>query len=318
MADRQAAADPRRSGLQRDDGHASLQRLQRGALEAGDVFQPLDMQADGADLRLFGKDIYEILQRQHRLVPGRDHVGKGYRALAHGQVGGQHPALGDDGRAVASAAAAIGAAMGEGPERHPVDIVQHAVAVRPNDRKIARRRDQSRLGFGPFWSAFAEAGGIADRAARPDALEGRHRLDGGLARDREEHRVGRLRQILDAGKARMPADLAPPGIDWPDRAGIADPRQFACHRRRIAPADQGDVAGLEQPEQVLAPKQGHAPSGLRIERVMMWRWISEVPSQIRSSRESRHRRCTGNSSISPMPPWICTVWSATRFSISEQ
>ncbi len=37
-------------------------------------------------------------------------------------------------------------------------------------------------------------------------------------------------------------------------------------------------------------------------RLMMWRCISEVPSQIRSSRASRHRRSTGSSSISPMPP----------------
>jgi len=31
---------------------------------------------------------------------------------------------------------------------------------------------------------------------------------------------------------------------------------------------------------------------------MMWRWISEVPSQMRSTRASRQKRASGRSSIS--------------------
>ena len=50
---------------------------------------------------------------------------------------------------------------------------------------------------------------------------------------------------------------------------------------------------------------------------MMCRWISLVPSQIRSTRASRQNRSIGSSLIRPMPPKICTAWSVTRPSVSE-
>ena len=50
---------------------------------------------------------------------------------------------------------------------------------------------------------------------------------------------------------------------------------------------------------------------------MMWRWISLVPSQMRSTRASRQKRSIGRSSMSPMPPKICTASSVTRASISD-
>ena len=50
---------------------------------------------------------------------------------------------------------------------------------------------------------------------------------------------------------------------------------------------------------------------------MMWRWISEVPSQMRSTRASRQKRASGRSLISPMRPWIWIASSVTRASISE-
>ena len=50
---------------------------------------------------------------------------------------------------------------------------------------------------------------------------------------------------------------------------------------------------------------------------MMWRWISEVPSQMRSTRASRQNRASGRSLISPIPPWTWIASSVTRASISE-
>ena len=50
---------------------------------------------------------------------------------------------------------------------------------------------------------------------------------------------------------------------------------------------------------------------------MMWRWISLVPSQMRSTRASRHQRSAGKADIRPMPPKICTAVSVIRPSISE-
>ena len=51
-------------------------------------------------------------------------------------------------------------------------------------------------------------------------------------------------------------------------------------------------------------------------REMMWRWISLVPSQMRSTRASRQIRSRGSSSIRPMPPRIWMASSDTNCSIS--
>ena len=37
----------------------------------------------------------------------------------------------------------------------------------------------------------------------------------------------------------------------------------------------------------------HAPNARSISRLIMWRWISDVPSQIRSTRASRQNRSSG-------------------------
>jgi hypothetical protein len=50
---------------------------------------------------------------------------------------------------------------------------------------------------------------------------------------------------------------------------------------------------------------------------MMCRWISLVPSQMRSTRASRHHRSAGNRDIRPMPPNTCTAVSVIRPSISD-
>ena len=86
---------------------------------------------------------------------------------------------------------------------------------------------------------------------------------------------------------------------------------------RVAPADHRDVEGLQQPLEIGAALRGHAPSGRRMAREMMWRWISLVPSQMRSTRASRQKRSIGSSLISPMPPKICSVWSVMRANASE-
>src|SRR5215467_11409723 len=50
---------------------------------------------------------------------------------------------------------------------------------------------------------------------------------------------------------------------------------------------------------------------------MMSRWISDVPSQIRSTRSSRYRRSTGYDRSYPRPPKICTHRSTTRPAASD-
>ena len=132
MAHRQAGAQPRRAGLQRHDGLAERQAFQRGALEGLNILQPLDVQPDGAHLRPVRQSIDEILEPEQRLVSSRNHEGEGSTTLAHGEVGGQHAALGDDRRAISRTRAA----MGEGPQRDLVHIVDDAVAIGPDECEI--------------------------------------------------------------------------------------------------------------------------------------------------------------------------------------
>ena len=88
----------------------------------------------------------------------------------------------------------------------------------------------------------------------------------------------------------MSTDLGPFWIDGPERAGKSDACAFGGADLRIPSADDSDMTRLQEAEQIDALLRCHAPSGLKIAREMMCRWISDVPSQMRSSRESRQSR----------------------------
>src|SRR5437588_1125136 len=76
----------------------------------------------------------------------------------------------------------------------------------------------------------------------------------------------------------------------------------------VAQRDDLDLADPDAP--VLHSR--YSPS----ERAITTRWISLVPSTMRSIRTIRKMRSTGPSESSPIPPKICTARSATRFTIS--
>ena len=118
---------------------------------------------------------------------------------------------------------------------------------------------------------------------------------------------------VERGQAAPPAHLGPARMDRPDLA--REPHGLALRDDvgRPAAAQHGERARAQQPGEVAA----HAPSGRSSSRETMWRWISEVPSQMRSTRASRQNRSTGRSSIRPMPPNTCRLASVTRPSISE-
>jgi hypothetical protein len=261
----QLGANPRGAGLQRDDRLAMIERLARRRAELGRVLQSLDVQPDGAHFGPVAENLDEILQPHHRLVARRDHIGEGNGALAHGQIGGQHAALGDDGGTVARA----GPAVREGPEGRPVDIVDHAVTVRPDQRHLAGRLDQRRFGSRALGAGFPEAGGVADHAAGTQAAQAGDAVDGGRPGYGYEHRIGRLGQVLDLCETSMPGDLPPLRIDRPQGAGETDAGAFPHHRFRVPAADDGDMARLQQTPEIGAQRRRHAPSGRRIERAMM-------------------------------------------------
>ena len=85
----------------------------------------------------------------------------------------------------------------------------------------------------------------------------------------------------------------------------------AIQRKKVADKNLKGLTGLS--EIISNPKSGYIdgqdqtlqpPRGRSIDLEMMCLWISLVPSQIRSTRVSRHIRSRGNSSMRPIPPKI--------------
>ena len=79
-------------------------------------------------------------------------------------------------------------------------------------------------------------------------------------------------------------------MDWPDVACKACFGQLVQDRTTpSAAADDRDGAWAEQAGEIAS----HAPRGRKRSRLMMCRWISDVPSQMRSTRASRQKRSNG-------------------------
>ena len=205
-----------------------------------------------------------------------------------------------------------------GPERGPVEIVQHPVAIGPEDRHVAGRRQQRLLlgGYRRRSPAAPRESPRRNRPRRPPHAPTAARQPRSWASRLTPTKggVGGAGQVVDVGIGRQPGHRFAAGMYRPDLAGKADLAALLDDvGAPAAAADNGDGAGPQQPVQ----PAHHAPRGRKRSRLMMWRWISLVPSQIRSTRASRQNRSTGKSSIRPMPPWICRVASVTRASISE-
>src|SRR6056297_2841266 len=167
--------------------------------------------------------------------------------------------------------------------------------------------------------------------------------------DRRDHRLVEILELLHAaesadpvravggftgsGRLQVPArgeELLASARDNgdPEARVVAEVRKYLSHRDagrtvdgvRFRPVDDD----LEYPAVRPCPDVFFAhdhpsffvSSGRSSARLMMWRCISEVPSQMRSRRASRQMRSSGSSSIRPMPPWICIASSATNASIS--
>ncbi len=265
MTDRQVGAEPRGSGLQSDDRLAAGERPEGRPFECGDVLQSFDVEPEGPHLGAVDEGVDKVLEPQHRLISGRDHVGEGNGALAHREVGRQHATLGDDGRAMARTPAAVG----EGPQGDAVDVVDEPIAVGADKGEIARCRDEARLVARAIRAGLAEARRIANDPARAHGIELGQGFDRRFLRHGEKHGIGRLRQVVHRCEAGMAADRVAPGVDRPERPGETDPGAFSGNNLRVPPADDGDMARPEQAFQIGAALRRHAPSGLSRAREMI-------------------------------------------------
>ena len=139
-----------------------------------------------------GRSASVSMKSSMRLLIMARHMAERQAALRHGQIGGRHAALGDDG----GTAPVKPATMGEWPERHAVDIIDQAIAVRADDRHVASRLDQHRLHRWAIASNLGKAGGAGNGTACPSLQPGKafDRLVTGYG---NEHSIRRLGQIIN-------------------------------------------------------------------------------------------------------------------------
>ena len=214
------------------------------------------------------------------------------------------PGLGDPGHATAPQPGRHVADVGRAPGRE----IDHAHAVRAQDGRAGRDADLADLGLHPggrFAALHDAATGDDDG---PHARLGRVSGEpGGPERvHREDDGVRHLRQRREVRVAAGPVDLFVLRIDEVARLRPADIGDVVADGGRDTGSqrrpDDGDRARCEQTLQVetdAADRRRHpttrsTPRRSRA-RAMTSRWISLVPSQIRSTRSSRRYRSAGNS-----------------------
>ncbi len=190
------------------------------------------------------------------------------------------------------------------PQRGAGVEADDAVAVRPADGQGAGERRLAQLALEPAAGLdLAEAGGDDDRAAAAERRRlGDHRGDPG-GRDRDGDRVDGARAARRAPARRGPRGSARGSGSLPrprPRSRAARGCAAACRRRsrrgrwRRRPRSRrvgAGARGRRRSPRARRPYWSSRSTPRRsIPRAMIRRWISLVPSQIRSTRSSRSRR----------------------------
>ncbi len=101
-----------------------------------------------------------------------------------------------------------------GEHRHAVDIIQDAVAIRPDQCQIASGLDEIALQRHALAAHFGKPGRVADGATGAHRGQLANHVDGQFAGDGDEGGVGRYRKIAQRLVTAMAADL---GVCWIDR-----------------------------------------------------------------------------------------------------
>ena len=206
---------------------------------------------------------------EHRLVAHAHHRHDGHLALLEDQHLGERAALAHDGDA--GAVAARHAIARPHVEAEPV--VQHAVAVGPDDRHVAGGLDQAGLQSLALRPLLREPGRVAHRAPRPALRELGQDIDAALRRHRDIGAVRPLRQVAHGGEHRVPVHLRTAGMHVPHLAPEAEVGAVAQCRLRPRAPDERDVPGTQQALDV-QPALGQDPirhSSARLQSVEMGR-----------------------------------------------
>ena len=253
MAQRHLRAELGGPGLERHDRDAPPESLDGDPGEAGDLGDLLETQPDRRDPRVVQHRLHQVDHAGHRAVADGHQGGDRERALLHGEVLGDVAALRDEGDAAVDADPALLL----GPQGGAVEVVDEAQAVRPHESHRAGRRDQVALQPGTLLAGLGVPRGVADHAADAEPGELADHVDGPLAVDRHEGRVGYAGQQRQVGDAGDPAELLAVRVDRPEVPGVPDRPALLDGDLGRAAADHHQAAGVEETLQLAAWAVGH-------------------------------------------------------------
>ncbi len=291
------------------DGHDRLPDLERvvgQGEEALGTLEALDEQDDRGRCRIVEAIGEVIAHIEHDLGAAADDPREADPVAGMDERIGHRPRLRDPGHPAARQV-----------RRHVADVcravggqVDHAHAVRPDEGESVIARDPRNVGL----HRLGRRSALDDATTRDDHRRnaGRSGLGGdrgGTQRvDRHDRDVRAFGQRLDRRIARLAVEFVVLGIDE-----MAAGR--AVHHAQVVTDGFGDPRAWRRPDDGHAARREQGPQvdgALRSRwsrrhpttrptprfssaRAMITRWISDVPSQMRSTRNSRRNRSGANS-----------------------
>ena len=174
------------------------------------INNPLDIQAGSGHARVGQQAARHIGKACLCLVADTGHIGDGKTARLHRYIDGNVRGLADDGDTAINSAPA----MLVRPEHRPVQIVQHAIAVWPKKRHVARCRDKLLLQV--IITSLGESGGETHSPAAAHGCQICRYLDHRMPVDPEKGGIGRRRQICKVAETGNTMNRVTFRMDWPD------------------------------------------------------------------------------------------------------
>ena len=223
--------------MEEHDRVAFRRRPHRHGEKPSRLAELLDDHCDHARVAILDEIVDIILDAARRLVAGRNRIGDAKVAACKRdrEHRGHRSGLRYEANSGARAES-IARQFDEG-QRHAVDEIDEAKAVRPFDRHARFRRDPRELLLfrEPLRAGFGKARGKDDRGARLAAGESTHRVQNARLRDREHGRVDAFGQVIDRSDAAAAADFGPLRVDEVNGALKAGPVEIGQHRRAERP-----------------------------------------------------------------------------------
>ena len=131
--------------------------------------------------------------------------------------------------------------MGKWPQRHIIEIIDHAVTIWANQSHIPDDIFQALFQRVAIWTGFFKTGRITHHAASPHFFEFFQRVHSRRGRDGQKNCIRCFRQVVNAVKARQTAHLITPGVYGPIIPFKPPSAGFANRNYGVSAANKGDM-----------------------------------------------------------------------------